>query len=129
MRPVTQTKFGSPDGNCFAACVASILEVDLDSVPQDQSETWWHDFGRWLSREHRLVPVMIDGDGEKPVMEFSTGAPEVYWIASGMGPRGLLHSVVAKGSQLVHDPHPSGEFIKRVKDATLFVPLAHQVME
>ena len=35
MTPVHQTKYGSPHGNCFAACVASLLgrkieEVDID---------------------------------------------------------------------------------------------------
>lgn len=33
MKPVFQDKFGVPDGNCFASCVASILEVPRDDVP------------------------------------------------------------------------------------------------
>lgn len=33
MKPVDQTTFGAPHGNCLMACVASILEVPLDSLP------------------------------------------------------------------------------------------------
>ncbi len=31
MKPVFQTRFGR-DGNCYAACLASILEIDLDDA-------------------------------------------------------------------------------------------------
>ena len=32
MKPVDQTSFGFPGGNCFSACVASILELPIDDV-------------------------------------------------------------------------------------------------
>jgi|EP01047_Picozoa_sp_COSAG01_P067476 hypothetical protein len=33
MRPVEQTVFGAGAGNALQACIASMLEMDLDSVP------------------------------------------------------------------------------------------------
>ncbi len=35
MTPVYQTRSGAPDGNCFAACVASILERKIEEVDVD----------------------------------------------------------------------------------------------
>jgi hypothetical protein len=32
MKSVDQTTFG-PNGNCFSACVASLLELPIDAVP------------------------------------------------------------------------------------------------
>src|ERR1051325_7265810 len=38
MTPVFQTKFDPPDGNCFAACVASLLDRKLEDVEVDMSK-------------------------------------------------------------------------------------------
>lgn len=35
MTPVYQTRYGVPDGNCMAACVASILDQRLEDVDVD----------------------------------------------------------------------------------------------
>jgi hypothetical protein len=37
MKPVFQTRYDPPNGNCMAACVASILELPLDDVDIDVS--------------------------------------------------------------------------------------------
>lgn len=47
MKPVTQTKFGDPEGNCLMACVASIVEVPIDECPplvtndDPEGHGWW----------------------------------------------------------------------------------------
>ncbi len=33
MKPVNQTKMTPPEGDCFAACITSILELPLNEVP------------------------------------------------------------------------------------------------
>ena len=33
MKKIEQTRYGAPGGNCFQACIASLLERDLDDVP------------------------------------------------------------------------------------------------
>jgi ABC-type uncharacterized transport system ATPase subunit len=35
MTPVHQTRHGSPNGNCFAACVASLLDRKIENVDVD----------------------------------------------------------------------------------------------
>jgi hypothetical protein len=38
MLPVDQTTFGHPGGNCFSACVASLLELPIEEVPYFMGE-------------------------------------------------------------------------------------------
>jgi hypothetical protein len=38
MTPVYQTKHGPPDGNCFAACVASLLDRTIEEVDVDVAD-------------------------------------------------------------------------------------------
>ncbi len=132
MTPITQTKFGRPDGNCFAACVASILEArleELDSVEAAHADYarryidagdedpggphWWDALVAW-SRSHGYQPLYL------PEKEL---APAGYAIASGPGPRGLPHAVVTLHGNVVHDPHPDRAGITEFIDFTVFVPL------
>lgn len=33
MKPAMQTKFGEYEGDCFAACIASLFELPIEDVP------------------------------------------------------------------------------------------------
>lgn len=138
MKPVDQTKFGKPEGNCYAACLASIFEVPIEECP-DYSDIAWgddNDFAtaegaaEWQRRTNEFlarfgvyecclsVPGLLQGDWR----------PQGWTILGGEGPRGLEHAVVGKGLDMVHDPHPSREGLVRVKDVTFFViidPVEH----
>lgn len=128
MTPVDQTKFGFPHGNCFSACVASILDLTLDEcdiypdgVDQESEKClrrnrhWWPVFQEWL-REQGHEPVYLLKNEVKR-------APKGLSIISGPGPRGLDHSTVGLDGEIVHDPHPSREGLKEVSDYIVFVPL------
>jgi hypothetical protein len=118
MKPVTQTKVSKRDengviisvGNCYASCWASILEIPLEEVPKFENlppdGTWFVKTWEWLrSLGYELE---ISHDIEKyPKYD--------HYIASGPSPRGPWdHSVVYFNGDLVHDPYPSGEGIKKV---------------
>ncbi len=108
MRPVDQTilgrgpEFNEPPGDCFAACIASILEVPLADVPNFCAEkAWYTALNLWLGpRGLYYVEVLVPDD-----------APYVrdwgFHVISGDGPRGCRHSIVGFGGKMVHDPHPS----------------------
>ena len=120
MKPVNQTKFGYPEGNCLMACVASILEVDLDALPDlfeecctplDDGEgvTWddgnWWDVLQQSVRAHGWEAVYR---GDHPEQH-----PGGYAIAGGPGGRAfdeqgedVGHCVVYVDGEMVHDPHP-----------------------
>lgn len=60
MKPVHQTNFQRGTGNCFAACLASILEMPLEEVPNFCHEgsdadgsTWLERTARWLEERGR----------------------------------------------------------------------------
>jgi hypothetical protein len=124
--PVDQDRFGFPGdtelGNCFTACVASLLEMPLADVPLFVAEDeWWDYFKRWL-RERGWYPLMFE---TKPD---ASDAPEGLYIAGGQSPRRpddpcALHAVIARGAKVVHDPHPSREGLLTRQDAIVLVPL------
>lgn len=50
MIPVDQTKFGD-EGNCYQACLASILEIGIDEVPTfSSSSNWVREVQQWLEQ-------------------------------------------------------------------------------
>lgn len=115
MKPVIQDKLYSPDGigngNCFPACLASLLEIPLWMVPPfDQMfarESWGRRRGEWTRRMFGLEFVRTDGHNLKLLPEF--------YIANGMSPRGVMHSTIYQDGKLVHDPHPIGGGITSVE--------------
>lgn len=135
MKPVDQTVFGYPNGNCLLACVASILEVPLADLPHMGPEThdgsWWGLVqGVLQARGHTLVYYVPDGGVEGH--RFLDIAPPGYHIACGESPRSILdehgknvgHCVVMKDGKLAHDPHPSRAGITSVRDWLLIMPVA-----
>lgn len=97
---VTQTRTAPGEGNCFAASLASILNLPLEAVPDVMHLVdWWTPIVDWLN-ERGLAPLRV----AYPRVHY---ASNVLCVAEGMGPRGALHSVVWRGSECVFDPHPS----------------------
>lgn len=116
MIPVDQTIFGMPNGNCFAACVASVLELPLSVVPNfmENHDTWFEDFYQWVGPAG-YAPLFVKADAvrcgyvdPRPLIDCGH-----YFIVSGLSPRGdHLHAVVQHRGKTVHDPHPSRDGIR-----------------
>lgn len=112
MKPVFQTKFGDKSGNCFAACVASILELPLETVPNVcvLGDDWFDSFIFWCGTiGYSYVELVIEH------RKMSDGQ---YCVVVGKSPRGdFKHCVVGRFEdgeiEVVHDPHPD----KRSNDA------------
>jgi hypothetical protein len=107
MTPVNQTKLfhsgGIGNGDCYAACLASLLDLPLWMVPPfDQMfgrSDWRVRTNRWLERFFKMELVRTEGHDWKALPEF--------YIANGPGARGVYHSVIFRSGELAHDPHPS----------------------
>lgn len=105
MIPVEQTILTAPLGNCFAACVASILECPLEAVPHYTVEEGSSEEGQaryyfrvqdWLS----TLNLHLVGHRETGLLR-----PRGYSILSiDMGP--WWHSVVAKDGEPYWNPDP-----------------------
>lgn len=112
MKPVFQNRFGKPLGNCWEACVASILEVDLSDIPTAHREEWEDAVGQ--ERVYKLLEYlhslgynlvefkMVDGEGV-----ITMRVPSDYYILCGENHQGLGHTVVALGNEIVHNPNPT----------------------
>lgn len=116
MKPVYQTQFGANAGNCFQACIASILEMPLKNVPHFMLERdWITAFDSFLAR-FGLVSVTLDAD------QVSGWKPTGFHLIGGKSPRGKFwHNVVGHNGEIVHDPHPSNDGLRTIRDYTLFV--------
>jgi hypothetical protein len=97
--PVDQTTYGLHDGNCFSACLASILEIPIAGVPVFLGP-YWDDFLPWLAER---------GLGASLYRKSESYVPPGYSIAGGPSKRfaGKMHACVAYDGTIVHDPHPS----------------------
>jgi hypothetical protein len=106
MKPVYQTKYGIPHGNCFMACVASILEVPLEECPdlydeEQQGKNWWGVSVAFVGSKGKLLDSGWDRSvhGDPPII------PSGYSIALGVARNGIGHACVALEGKIVHDPH------------------------
>lgn len=122
MKPVDQTLFGADQGNCFSACVASLLEVRIDALPNfcwhftnDSEDSWVEHTRRWLVNHYCVDLLMLTSlpDGFPP---------QAFYLVGGMSKRVLLHSVIYLDGKLAHDPHPDRSGIEAVVDWSFLLP-------
>lgn len=114
-------------GDCFRACIASILELPIEDVPHfvaiehdwwGETQKWFHARGLsalWMNLSSELCPLVHWADAH-------------YCILSGKSPRGdFKHAVVGQidpggwGFKVVHDPHPSGAGIAGDPETVMFL--------
>lgn len=124
---VAQTDTGHNSGNCWSACIASLLGLPIELVPNfcgdakakaadgESRPDWMTPAQEWLrQRGLGFVTLGVDGSGAFPIL------PNCTCIINGKSPRGNhLHAVVgnivckdgAIEFDYQHDPHPSGAFL------------------
>lgn len=121
MKFIDQTTFGMPGGNCFSACLASLLDISIEDVPyfnDPPAHRWFLRAQAWLRPQGLYIVTYSFGHGF---------APDGLHILGGHSPRdpehAWLHAVIAEGDRIVHDPHPSRAGLVDRVDYTLLVPL------
>ena len=141
MIPVTQTKVvvnkstgeNVIRGNCFAACVASLMELPIEEVPN--VEVLFHiEGGYWsevmmtfltskgyeLYTDDRFKCFHQDFEdknfGGKDNYEGTINElKDQYYLVSGQSVRGVYHICIFKNGKLIHDPHPTREGLKSME--------------
>ena len=115
MKALDQTAFGEQEGNCFQACMASLLEVPIETVPHFMvyGDRWCEVARNWC-HQRGFDMIMLTAGGDY--------LPEGYWIAGGSADRGLKHACIYFGDQLAHDPHPDRTGLIDVEDITILLP-------
>jgi len=103
MIPVDQRK----SDDCYAACLASILEVPYEEVPDLSGYGVSHDpNGGWV----KVIRDWLGGYGLAVIQfEHTTDTVLPGWqVMIGKSPHcGWNHAVVAYEGEMVHDPHKS----------------------
>lgn len=128
MKPVHQTIFEPPRGNCLQACIASLFEIDLGDVPNFMYyEDSWNDiYTMFLKDEFNIRPVMYDAnwyqeglDNKEHADWFKEYGIQGYHLIIGTSPRtktsekGYHHCVIGYDLEIVFDPFPnSGLLLK-----------------
>jgi len=108
MIPIDQEFVHDPSinqhGDCFRACLASVLEMPREEVPHFAQEAngvahiFWNNAMDWL-----------EARGWEYVHSPTWKPHEWFHFISGPSPRGngVTHMVVGLNGEVVHDPHPS----------------------
>lgn len=127
MIPVFQTMTVANDGcgNCFNACIASILELPLRDVAQilPRDTPYWSAWHNWL-----------EGRGLELEYHLADDQPKGWAIACGPGfrtyPEGhdragepIQHATVAFNGEILHDPFPGGKGLKSISYFWALEPL------
>ncbi len=123
MRPVKQTILHDPAngqyGDCFRACIASLLELPINEVPHvcdgkpEGDTTWYAELSAWLAP--RGLVYLEFGTGDGWAASFAAAGGETFHVISGRSPRGHLHAIVGRNGEPFFDPHPSGAGLTTVE--------------
>jgi len=112
-------------GDCFRACLATVLGKPLHAVPHFALLDLAPDV--LVSMESAIAWINYKGfetdtDNEKP-------GYLPLCIINGTSPRGIGHAVVgdAKTGAMVHDPHPSREGLSHISSRFYFYPIESEV--
>lgn len=148
MRPVFQTRFGAPTGQCTEASIASILECELHEVPDlydperpDSRERTWPILLQWLVDRgvcwvggplgaHRMLPLVLPEElpheQHNEGLQFARRELTVAWrrwhLLLGTNSAGVGHACVGWGGRLIHDPNPSRAGLVTVDEVAALVP-------
>lgn len=106
MKPVYQTKDNPTDGNCLAACLASIFEDNIDDYPEVPNDhTWVRIMNGFLIERHGVY--MFPVTSEDPHLYFKG----YHLIIGDNKASDCTHCMVGKDGVLVFNPSRSGNEI------------------
>lgn len=103
-------------GDCHRAAIATVLGLTLDDVPHFlhdgcNGEEFAQREARFLAR-HGLVACCVPfaGDSYQHVLEtmLNINGEDFVCLLGGTSRSGCNHTVVCRGSEIVHDPSPVG---------------------
>ena len=132
MIKVYQTRFGGEDapmekqGNCFQACVATVLQMPLeeafDCTSLQSEDHWFDDFNEWLE-QYGLGCIWFETSEEKPMSASIIRGIHIAECKSKTLYNGERHAIVIRNGELFHDPNPNAKEQGEFQGVYVFVPL------
>lgn len=110
-------------GNCYAAAIASLIELSIDQVPNVEiffplSDTYWIEVmdkflrfkGYEINTDKRFENFhnCVIQNGLNNAIYLSD-CYDKYYLISGKSIRGNYHICIYKNGEMIHDPHPAKE--------------------
>jgi hypothetical protein len=106
MKPQKQRVFSSKMGDCFAACMASLLELPIEVVPNDHSPMYWSVWRTWLSQ---FGLEMRYSSAKGPIW---ASHPWIASVKSLNYPAGTTHAILMDGHWVLFDPSTKKRYRK-----------------
>ncbi|KKN32459.1 hypothetical protein LCGC14_0813760 [marine sediment metagenome] len=135
MKHVMQTIMIPPLGNCFSACLASMMGLEIEDVPSFCQHPLWQDrCNEWL-RPRGYWYLDLNWDPQAKSIPWTTGTlVKGLCVLSGPSPRSdYHHSVVGRIDcseglvelRYVHDPYPKADdaWLREIKCVGLLIPM------
>lgn len=114
MIPITQTILYNSEnpeikGNCFQACIASILEKKLEEVPHfvqlyENPIDFERELQKWLMN---IGFYIVNYDTYVRLESTELFENDIYYMVSGRSSRGIRHCCIGLNTEIIFDPHPS----------------------
>lgn len=130
MKPIFQ-RDQTIEGDCLAACIASLMEVELDEIPDftKYEDDWFNGMQLWFEKRGLCVLNIA-----LPATQPWYAMPGNPWaIFVGLSEAGVPHSVVGRceGDRfaIVHDPHPNQRGVDKVDSVIFIVPLDPAILK
>lgn len=97
MKPVKQRTVNPQYGDCFSACLASLLELPIEVVPNDHSEQWFPIVRLFLSQ---FGLALSFHNAQSPIWD------ESPWIASVRSNNfaEVTHAIIMQNGEVLFDP-------------------------
>ena len=127
MKPIFQTILTPPHGNCLQASIASILELELDDVPNfmlEDDDNWRKAYLDFMAL-HDLQPLFLDIAALRK--HDPDWVPVGWHLLAGISPRSKKkphyhHELVCYRGVPIHDPSPLGNCTLRTAEFwTVFI--------
>lgn len=127
MKPVKQTMFGDR-GNCAQAAIASLLELELQAVPNffqagPTDTDWWNALYAFLAARNLTMWHVNYPDHNYAVLDLRHRPG--YLLVWGQSPRNPSnqHYVIWYRGEMVHDPHPDNSGVTGIGGVDLLYPI------
>lgn len=129
MKPAFQEIIDAGIGDCFSACLASLLELPISAVPKFRRDNpapkdMMKEARKWLAKNYGLSIITLqmedrESDYIGSDLRIIGAFPETPCIAGGTSPNlpDASHAIVGqldkqgRNFEMTHDPNPSGKGI------------------
>lgn len=113
MKFIKQTKFNK-EGNCLSACVASMLNIDIATIPDFKKDNIWHiELSDFLKENLNMFCMLVNIDFEDMENIFQDSIVITCINSDNPDPEVERHAVLSQRGTIVFDPN-IGEISKLI---------------